>query len=655
MDILDLDDVIKVVCESISKNKRFSELSHLELCDLWKGMSRYITGQLIIKKSTNIPGIGGFFIKKNIESPGYHVYFSPSRSWNKITGLRLNQIASTGSCVAESMNFSLVAQLTGFQRDLIEAGLKDIVHGLFKVLKRGSTVNLAFGQLGRMSMQSHSIKFRFSQGILKTLNDDKTESHLNSTCSPHQNLNAMASGSQPKLEPILPGRHSPTETRSLDPSSNSLVQSTLPLSSQVDTSENNATSMLSGTSRPQSDLPEASKLRTLEMTTVNEASQPVNAGIAAANTLSIETPSSYDNLAGKSEYPINGAINAHNQQTESCDNETFPNTDISAATDELDEAACKLKKLEELIDKTFSIDSRNVLTHTHSHSGNRLWTNHKCPICRTKQISFEKNRDIQRQTEQEHDRMLLHLSLELDKDFIKTKKDAERTKLKNAISTAHYNHLKAMEKRQEFYQRVTLPVGNLFENREVKRDPILLQQTLALDLKQQLESKQARLLDLHAQQELEDRISNDTLIKEIKAAELQNHLEKSKRCMAQQKALSEQIRLRQSDKDPLENVVFDNPFARSESLMVLYQKEKAKQLYQEQMAIVRQRREYAHKVTEIEKRHSLDRLAISRKELEKDLQSIKQGKVFARKGLESYWADQVLWKRKLSVELEHNS
>lgn len=50
--------------------------------------------------------------------------------------------------------------------------------------------------------------------------------------------------------------------------------------------------------------------------------------------------------------------------------------------------------------------------------------------------------------------------------------------------------------------------------------------------------------------------------------------------------------------------------------MALYQREKAKQLYQEQMAIVRQRKAYATKVAEIEKRHSIQRLTLSRKEYE---------------------------------------
>lgn len=78
-------------------------------------------------------------------------------------------------------------------------------------------------------------------------------------------------------------------------------------------------------------------------------------------------------------------------------------------------------------------------------------------------------------------------------------------------------------------------------------------------------------------------------------------------------SLAEQIRLQNEAKDTTE-IVNDSPFPQSESLMSLYQREKAKQLYYEQLAIVRQREEYAKKVIEMEKKHTLDRLELSKNE-----------------------------------------
>nr|KAJ3423122.1 Coiled-coil domain-containing protein 81 [Polyrhizophydium stewartii] len=181
MDQLDLEDVIKVVCETISKSKRFSELSHLELCDLWKGMACYLMDQLIMKRSTNISGIGGFHIKKmkkgvSDEKTIYSAHFSPSKTWDKLPGFQIDRCDAVGIGPAEVMNLASVAQITGFPRDLVEAGLKDIVHALFKILKRGSIVNLAFGTLGKLVFQSQNVKFRFSQAFLKALNEEKTPS-----------------------------------------------------------------------------------------------------------------------------------------------------------------------------------------------------------------------------------------------------------------------------------------------------------------------------------------------------------------------------------------------------------------------------------------------------------------------------------------------
>jgi hypothetical protein len=100
----------------------------------------------------------------------------------------------------------------------------------------------------------------------------------------------------------------------------------------------------------------------------------------------------------------------------------------------------------------------------------------------------------------------------------------------------------------------------------------------------------------------------------IKAAELQAHLQKAQKSQQMHASLAEQIRINRSLKEKEDSEPNDNPFARSESLMALYQREKAKQLYYEQLAIVRQKRDYANKFADVDKSHSLTRLDIARKE-----------------------------------------
>ena len=57
----------------------------------------------------------------------------------------------------------------------------------------------------------------------------------------------------------------------------------------------------------------------------------------------------------------------------------------------------------------------------------------------------------------------------------------------------------------------------------------------------------------------------------------------------------------------------ENPHARSESLMVLYKKEKAKQLYLEQIEIMKQKKEYEARIAELDRKHSLERVVTTRK------------------------------------------
>jgi hypothetical protein len=95
---------------------------------------------------------------------------------------------------------------------------------------------------------------------------------------------------------------------------------------------------------------------------------------------------------------------------------------------------------------------------------------------------------------------------------------------------------------------------------------------------------------------------------------LQAHINKTQRYQQMRNTLAEQIRINNGMKEPEDDSPSENPFARSESLMALYQREKAKQLYYEQLSIVQQKEQYAKKIAEIEKRHSLSRIDVSRKE-----------------------------------------
>ena len=98
--------------------------------------------------------------------------------------------------------------------------------------------------------------------------------------------------------------------------------------------------------------------------------------------------------------------------------------------------------------------------------------------------------------------------------------------------------------------------------------------------------------------------------------EITVELQKRKKWEGQRAALVEQIQAKHQavENEKKDDPTYNNPHARSESLMVLYKKEKAKQLYQEQLMLLKQKQEYQSKISEIDNRHSLDRLVLARKE-----------------------------------------
>lgn len=108
------------------------------------------------------------------------MHFSPSKNWDKLPGYQIDRTVTIGiqdfilgTGAAEALNLAAVAQQIGFTRDLVEAGVKDIVNGLTRVLKRGSIVNLTMGMLGKMVFQNQDIKFRFAANFMKLLNEEQ--------------------------------------------------------------------------------------------------------------------------------------------------------------------------------------------------------------------------------------------------------------------------------------------------------------------------------------------------------------------------------------------------------------------------------------------------------------------------------------------------
>ncbi|KAJ3094271.1 Coiled-coil domain-containing protein 81 [Phlyctochytrium planicorne] len=542
MDKLGFEDVVREVCGSISKCKRFSALDPTELTELWNDLTQFVHGQLLNRRSVNFPGIGCFYVRRvrrdSDDTRDFSVpKFVPARGWEKISGYHVSRNIIAGYAPAEHVNFSLVSQKSGLSKDDMESGLKDIVHAMFRVLKRGKNVVLPFAELGKLYFQHREIKLRFYPEFLEALGDDTA--------------------------PIPIDR--------------------LPTVAEKPSASSSAAEAL------------ATK------TNAKEENVKVQECVPAAVIERVPLPALIITNQESSE---------KREEKEESKNSTNSASGSAVSKEEHEESEAEKKEKLQL-DLILNRGGK----HTHAHSGDRLWSDIKCPICKHKNMPIIEVKEQLARKEKDQDKLLLHLSLEVDREYLRKSKAIDELKLKAAISTAQYNHSKALETElQRKKNGANLPMGNLFENRPPPPDRIKQAKELAQGLHDQMTIKQSRKLREKQEKESEDKELNEKFMREFKESEVQSHLEKLKRRHQQQEVLAEQIRAQAQRSEHVQEPVTENPFARSESLMFLYQKEKAKQLYQEQLAIIKQKREYESRIADIDRQHSLERLALSRKE-----------------------------------------
>ncbi|KAJ3127609.1 hypothetical protein HK098_006048 [Nowakowskiella sp. JEL0407] len=439
--------------------------------------------------------------------------------------------------------------LSGFRRDDVETALKDIVHGFFKVLKRGGSIILPFGNLGKLILKQKEVRIKFYPEFI---------------------VSALSEISQSQEQ------------------------------------ESNDKDEVS-TSRPQTNQEK------YENSTQNQPSQA---------------------------------------QPQKSTTNSFPNSEQPSKPDK------KADQNEKDQDPQFFLGF-SMGVHTHPHSGDRLWTDAKCPVCRQSKMPVIELKEQIAKKDKENDRLLLNASLSNDSEYLRRTKEFELSKLKTAIATAQYNHTKAMEREFERKREIrNLPMGDLYENRAPPPNRVLQNKLLSEGIKEQIATKAKQKNEERVQKEINDRNFNKMFIQEMEQSKIQAHLEK----LSKQAQLRESLLNPPSAVHPQSHTVLAetspaqtlNSFARSESLMFLYKREKAKQLYREQLAIVEQKKLWEKKCLEIERMGELERLANSRKELEKDMKTIKQANFEARSSLEAYWSQQVALKKKLFAESAMN-
>jgi hypothetical protein len=623
MDKLNISDIIKICIEVIPKPKRFSKLDEQQFHELWKATTLHVRNQVHQRKSIHFAGIGIFNVRVTKpqlrdQVPEYLSFFTPSKTFNKLPDFKYPKKQYDGTIPAEQLNPTGIAVLCSLTRDEVEEGLKDLGVALFRAIKRGSTLILSFDGVGKLSLSSTEAHYKLSPDLASALQVPKPIAGPN--CSPPPI-------SLPKIN-VTDGK-----LTCLTGSSGSSAgdQSTL-------TSNNDS-------------------------------------GYADENDLMAIDPSEFSgfpsmvNLSGKS---IPHTQEAHVFFNDSISLTSTPRTFKNVSTadkrkEDIDKAKLAIESLEETIKRlekeqvTESTDYLAVMhdekmknSHRHPYSGDRLWKNDSCPICRQTRAPELETRTLTVMKEKQEDQLFLKLAKEMDTDFIEATKQKQREKMRIAIENAKYNLSVANEKtstpnslssslsdkKEGAFLFENAVSNHPFSNDDVKK--------YIKGLREQITDKQTQRVQEKLAQEYEDRVIRRKFLKEFKTAELEEQLTKMKKRQTQQQDLVDQIRLHKvidSVVAKQSEVPFENTFASDETEKIKTSRAKAKEVYNEQIQMMNKRKENEAKLNEMEKANSIERLILSRKQFEEDVRRIRLEKIQKRKNLESYWNKQVTLKK----------
>jgi hypothetical protein len=190
----------------------------------------------------------------------------------------------------------------------------------------------------------------------------------------------------------------------------------------------------------------------------------------------------------------------------------YPGESLVALID-LETATEKLVHLEKLIGETFGAEASNVSSHTHFHSGNRLWSDKNCPICK----SIAKNNYVDggliKKTEKENDKMLLQISLEIDQQYLDKKKEREQMKLSDSLETAQYNRIVGIQQKEKIQFNRKEPMGDVFEKRKVQI-PVLSSIEMARGIQDQIKMRQRKIIKAEQENSFQEKLISEALRKE---------------------------------------------------------------------------------------------------------------------------------------------
>ncbi|EDV19943.1 uncharacterized protein TRIADDRAFT_61593 [Trichoplax adhaerens] len=162
-----------------AKKNRFStipDLSTNDVLDIWDNISRFVEQQMLLQKGVSIPGLGTFtFSQKKLDMGGnkYILFqrpiFTISEKFAQSHGIAFTKTYTPGEIPVISLNLSYLSNESPFNRDTIEACVKEVLMALSKSVRANRNIEFTFTGVGRLCIRSKKVKMKFFKEFINCM------------------------------------------------------------------------------------------------------------------------------------------------------------------------------------------------------------------------------------------------------------------------------------------------------------------------------------------------------------------------------------------------------------------------------------------------------------------------------------------------------
>lgn len=584
----------ETVCTLVAeaKKSKYSLIPHLledDILIVWDALSGFIEKQMLQVKGVCIQGFGTFtFSQRRIELGGNkHILIQRpvlvmAERLLQTHSLQYPKQHATGQIPVVSLNYTALANGTSFDRDTVEICLREIMLTLGKVLAAGKNVEIDFTGVGRLVLKDKKAKMKFFKHFIHSMD---TSGNLKSAFRP---------GTRPGSEGSIISGPLTSPPRSY--TSGSIV-----LPKIVETSEDD---LSLSTSSPPSCPP-----------------IPSSSGKKMSPRIAGSAPSNRPETPFHTPRPVSviSAVSLIKPLS------TKSNTSNSTCSSEANS----------------SLDRPRTCSHS-SSTGQEL-----CYLCHQRAIhnipiSLAEER---RERERVQDKLLQEFQHHRD-GYQMAKEQAKVFRNKEIEQdTAHFNletsEIRKLREKEDSLRNMEFYPSYIFQYRSLTPCYTKKQLEYCLQLDEQVRRRSA-LTKVKNQEESLEKKEQEQLSKELAA--LEDGFAKK---MAENKAhylqsLNDQVQqkgMKSRSSSPASQPVFGVHDITPNKLQT--KRERAKQLYQEQLAIVSDRKQCLKLHLARMKEEDAKLLQRNKQELSEDLKSSRKEKMNARKELEKYWLDTI--------------